>query len=222
MPGKAPAEAEGDTNLSPRRQAWAEAHLDEPARDLVRRDAAGVLASVRLHALPVGHPPRRGDLDRGHAGPAVHGFPRQQRPPRRLRPSPADRGDPASARRAVVRAPAIHLRAGRRAGREARGDRAGESEQGPLRPQRLGRHRDGPRLRPRGDRPVQDDLVLGLVPRGRLRGAERGGRGHVPERADRPLARPGRSTCPPSATIATPGASPRGVRNCAPGQSGTF
>ena len=40
MPGKAPAEAEGDTNLSPRRQAWAEAHLDEPARRLVRRDAA--------------------------------------------------------------------------------------------------------------------------------------------------------------------------------------
>ena len=40
MPGKAPAEAEGDTNLSPRRQAWAEAHLDEPARCLLRRDAA--------------------------------------------------------------------------------------------------------------------------------------------------------------------------------------
>jgi 4-aminobutyrate aminotransferase len=40
MPAKAPAEAEGDTNLSPRRQAWVEAHLDEPARRLLRRDAA--------------------------------------------------------------------------------------------------------------------------------------------------------------------------------------
>ena len=40
MPGKAPAEAEGDTNLSPRRQAWAAAHLDEPARRWCARDAA--------------------------------------------------------------------------------------------------------------------------------------------------------------------------------------
>ena len=40
MPGKGPAEAEGDTNLSPRRQAWAAAHLDEPARRPGRRDAA--------------------------------------------------------------------------------------------------------------------------------------------------------------------------------------
>jgi 4-aminobutyrate aminotransferase len=40
MPGKTPAEAEGDTNLSPRRQAWAEAHQDEPERRLLRRDAA--------------------------------------------------------------------------------------------------------------------------------------------------------------------------------------
>jgi 4-aminobutyrate aminotransferase len=39
MPGKAPAEAEGDTNLSPRRQGWVEAHLDESTRCLLRRDA---------------------------------------------------------------------------------------------------------------------------------------------------------------------------------------
>ena len=115
MLGKAPAEAEGDTNLSPRRRAWVEAHLDEPTRELVRRDARVFLhQSVSTPCLSA-DPPRRGDLDRGPAGPAVHGFPRQQRPPRRLRPSPAGRGDPASARRAVVRArrytcePAVEL-----------------------------------------------------------------------------------------------------------------
>lgn len=39
MPGGTPAEAEGDTNSSPRRAAWSEAHLDEATHDLVRRDA---------------------------------------------------------------------------------------------------------------------------------------------------------------------------------------
>jgi 4-aminobutyrate aminotransferase len=39
MLGGTPAEAEGDTNLSPRRRAWALAHLDDSTRDLVRRDA---------------------------------------------------------------------------------------------------------------------------------------------------------------------------------------
>lgn len=33
------AEAEGDTNLSPRRRAWSESQLDEPTRALVERDA---------------------------------------------------------------------------------------------------------------------------------------------------------------------------------------
>ena len=67
MLGKAPAEAEGDTNLSPRRQAWAEAHLDEPTRRPGAARCRGLLASIRLHALPVGDPPRRGNLDRGPA-----------------------------------------------------------------------------------------------------------------------------------------------------------
>lgn len=38
-PGTRPAEAEGDTNHSPRRRAWSDAHLDEPTRALLRRDA---------------------------------------------------------------------------------------------------------------------------------------------------------------------------------------
>ncbi len=38
-PGKRIAEAEGDTNQSPRRQAWSEAHLDDATRALVARDA---------------------------------------------------------------------------------------------------------------------------------------------------------------------------------------
>ncbi len=37
--GQGPAEAEGDTNRSPRRQAWSEAHLDRPTRTLLERDA---------------------------------------------------------------------------------------------------------------------------------------------------------------------------------------
>jgi 4-aminobutyrate aminotransferase len=54
MPGKAPVEAEGDTNLSPRRQAWAETHLDEPAQSLLRRDAAVFLhQSVSTPCLSV-------------------------------------------------------------------------------------------------------------------------------------------------------------------------
>jgi len=39
MPRKALAEAEGDTNLSPRRRAWSETQLDELTRALVQRDA---------------------------------------------------------------------------------------------------------------------------------------------------------------------------------------
>jgi 4-aminobutyrate aminotransferase len=37
--GQRPAEAEGDTNQSPRRRAWAEAHLDPASRALLERDA---------------------------------------------------------------------------------------------------------------------------------------------------------------------------------------
>src|SRR5271166_5491417 len=39
MPRQTVAEAEGDTNRSPRRRAWSEHHLDEPTRALVQRDA---------------------------------------------------------------------------------------------------------------------------------------------------------------------------------------
>src|SRR5271166_3207545 len=39
MPRQTVAEAEGDTNRSPRRRAWSETHLDEATRALVERDA---------------------------------------------------------------------------------------------------------------------------------------------------------------------------------------
>ena len=56
-------------------------------------------------------------------------------------------------------------RAGRAAGRaHSRGTRPRA-----VRPQRLRRHRDGPGLRPRRHGALQDDFVLGLVPRLRLR-----------------------------------------------------
>ena len=38
-PRKIPPEAEGDTNISPRRRAWSATQIDESTRELLRRDA---------------------------------------------------------------------------------------------------------------------------------------------------------------------------------------
>ena len=61
--------------------------------------------------------------------------------------------------------------------------------QGAARAERLGRDRDGAQARPRGHRAAQDDLVLGQLPRRRLRRGERRRRGAVPLRPGRPAAR---------------------------------
>jgi len=57
MPRKALAEAEGDTNLSPRRRAWSETQLDELTRTSPAR-CPGFPATIGVHAVPVSDSPR--------------------------------------------------------------------------------------------------------------------------------------------------------------------
>ena len=135
----APSESESDTNLSPQRRAWAEKNLDAEARTLLAEDEKIFPAPVGLDAVPQRHRQGRRHLDRGHGRPPLHGFPRQQRASHRLRPSAAEARDRRADGRAAVRAAPLHLRAGGRAGREARRDRAGQSLQGAVHHRRLGR-----------------------------------------------------------------------------------
>ena len=143
-------------------------------------------APVGLDAVPQRHRQGRRHLDRGHRRPPLHGFPRQQRAPHRLRPSAPEARDRRADGRAAVRAAPLYLRAGGRARGQARRDRAGQSVQGAVHDRRLGRRRGGDQDRARRDRPLQDAVVLGRVPRRGLRRRRAVGRGAVPLRRRRP------------------------------------
>ena len=77
---------------------------------------------------------------------------------------------------------------------QARRDRAGQSVQGAVHHRRLGRHRGRDQDRARRDRPLQDAVVLGRVPRRGLRRRRGRRRGAVPLRRRRP-ADAGRRAC---------------------------
>ena len=85
-------QSEGDVNDSPRR-ANGSATISTTRRARCSRGQRSVPAPVGVDAVPVGDPPRRRHLDRGHGRPALHGFPRQQRAPHRLWPSATHRSD---------------------------------------------------------------------------------------------------------------------------------
>ena len=99
------------------------------------------------------------------------------------------RRSPPSSMRTALRAPALYLRERGGAGPQAGRDRARRSGQGALHHRRLGRQRGGAQDRPGRDRPLQDDLLLGRLPRRRLRGRRRWRRGAVPLGPDRAVAR---------------------------------
>ena len=94
-------------------------NLDAEARALLAEDETLFPAPVGLDALPQRHRQGRGHLDRGHRRPPLHGFPRQQRPPHRLRPSAPEARHRRADGCAAVRAAPLHLRAGGRARRRS-------------------------------------------------------------------------------------------------------
>ena len=221
MLGGTPAEAEGDTNLSPRRRAWVEAHLDEPTRDLVRRDARVFLrqsvstpclsAIRRAEGIWIEDLQGRRYMD--FHGNNVHhvgyGHPRLVEAIRR------QLDELSFAPRRYTCEPAVEL-----------AEKLVEIAPGGL---------SKVLFAPSGSDAIEMALAYARAATGRYKtisfwdsyhgaGFGAGALGARPcsgEGRSAPCSAV-RSTCPPSATIATPGASPRGVRNCAPGQSITF
>ena len=110
------AQSESDTNLTGRRAAWQARALDEATRALLAEDERYFPAPVGVDAVPQRHRQGRGHLDRGRGRPALHGFPRQQRAPHRLRPSAPEEGHRRADGGAAVRAAPLRQRAGRGAG----------------------------------------------------------------------------------------------------------
>jgi hypothetical protein len=165
MTTTAVAQSESDSNLTPsgsagRRARW----MRRPARPSTRI-RAHLPAPVGLDPLPERRGQGRGHLARGCPGSALHGFPRQQRPPHRLRASPAEAGDRRADGGAALRAAPLRLRAGDRAGDQARRDRARATcRRCCSRPaaRTRSRWRSSWRASPRA---VQGAVVLGLVPR---------------------------------------------------------
>ena len=80
-------QSEGDTNLTSRRAAWQERSLDAGTRALLAEDARYFLhqsvSTPCLNAIAKAE----GIWIEDVGGPPLHGFPRQQRAPHRLRPS---------------------------------------------------------------------------------------------------------------------------------------
>ena len=174
-----PAESESDTNLSPARQPWADA-TSMVRRSVARRGRAPFPAPVGVDPMPQRHRQGGRHLDRGYGRPPVHGFPRQQRPPHRLRASAPEARDRPADGCAAVHAAALHVGAGGRARAQARRDRARQSRQGAVHHRRVGRGRGRGQARACLNRPLQDAVVLGRLPRRRLwRGGGRR-RGAVP------------------------------------------
>ena len=138
------------------------------------RTSAHFLTPIRFDAVPQCHRQGRRHLHRGCGRPPLHGFPRQQRASHRLRPSAAEARHRRADGCAAVRAAPLHVRAGGRAREKARRDRTGQERQGAVHDRRLGCHRGRDQDRARGDRPLQDAVVLGRLSRRGLR--RRGGR----------------------------------------------
>ena len=186
MNKSAPTESESDTNLSPQRRAWAEKNLDPEAQTLLAEDEKYFLrqsvstpclnAIAKAEGIWIEDTAGRRYMD--FHGNNVHhigyGHPRLKKRDRR-----ADG-------RAAVRAAPLHLRAGGRACRQARRDRARQSLQGAVHHRRLGCGRSRDQDRARRDRPLQDAVVLGRVPRRGLRRIRGRRRGAVPLRRRRP------------------------------------
>ena len=164
-PGHADLSAEGDVNLSPLRKRWEAEQLAPATRALLAEDAKYFLhqslSTPCFNALAVGV----GHLARRRRGPALHGFPRQQRAPGRPRASARRAGGQGRARHAAVLAAAIHERSGGRARAPARRACAGRPRKGAVRARRHDRDRHGTEARARRHRAAQDDLDVGCVPR---------------------------------------------------------
>ena len=194
MPAKTPAEAEGDTNLSPRRRGWIETQLDAATRELVKRDARVFLQqsvstpclSAVAHAEGIWIEDLEGRRHMDFHGNNVHHIGYAH--PRLV-------GDQAADGRADLRAAPLYLRrpsswprswwtSPRMGWRGSCSRRAG-----PTRSRCAG-------VCPSRHGAVQDDLVLGLVSRIGLRSPQRRRRGHVPRRADRAAAERGGARSP--------------------------
>ena len=175
------AQSESDTNLTgpSRRLAGAGARCRHARA--AGRGRAPFPPPIRLDALPQRHRQGRRHLDRGCGRPPLHGFPRQQRPSHRLRPSaPEARPSPSRWMRCRSRRAATPASRRSRWPRSSARSRPIERGQGALHDRRVGRHRGGGQDRARGDRPVQDAVVLGRLPWRRLRRFGAVGRGAVP------------------------------------------
>ena len=164
-----PAESESDTNLSPARRAWAARSLDQAAQALLAEDERHFLRQAVSTPCLNAIVKAEGIWLEDTAGRRVHGFPRQQRPPHRLRPSAAQARDRRADGGAAVHAAALHVGAGRGARPQARRNRARRSLEGAVHHRRLGRDRGRDQDRAGRDRPLQDAVVLGRLPRRRFR-----------------------------------------------------
>ena len=101
-------------HLPPRRLAGPRARRDDARA--AGRGRALLPAPVGVDAVPQRHCQGGGHLDRGRGRPALHGFPRQQRAPHRLRPSAPEEGHRRADGGAALRAAPLRQRAGRGAG----------------------------------------------------------------------------------------------------------
>ena len=113
-------QSEGDTNLTSRRAAWQARALDGATRALLAEDERYFLrqsvSTPCLNAIAKAE----GIWIEDVGGTALHGFPRQQRAPHRLRPSAPEEGDRRADGGAAVRAAPLRQCTGRGAGEEAR------------------------------------------------------------------------------------------------------
>ena len=115
-------QSEGDTNLTSRRTAWQARALDGATRALLDEDERHFLrqsvSTPCLNAICRAE----GIWIEDVGGTAVHGLPRQQRAPHRLRSSAPQEGDRRADGGAAVRAAPLCQCTGRGAGEEALGD----------------------------------------------------------------------------------------------------
>ena len=182
--GGHPEAEQGDINTTAARRRYWERNLSGEARAWFEEDTRYFLhQSLSTPVINV-IAPCRGGVDRGPQRETVSRHARQRRPQRRLQPSGGPAGRQEAARRFAHLLPAaVHEHPGRSPREKAGRDHPRRPVPLALLPRGERCDRDGAQARKTRHRPIQDDLLLGLLPRGGVRGGERGGRGALPRRS---------------------------------------
>ncbi len=182
--GGRPEAEQGDINTTEARQRYWERNLSGEARAWFDEDARYFLhqslSTPVINVIARAEGAWIEDLERK----TVSRHARKRRPQRRVQPSGGPEGRQEAARRfAHLLSAAVHEHPGRPPREKAGRDHPRRPLPFALLPRGERCDRDGAQARETGHRPVQDDLLLGLLPRGGVRGGERGGRGALSRRS---------------------------------------